>query len=99
MDKPVFKLEVFEGPLDLLLKLISKHKINIYDIPIALVLDQYMESIEGMKRIDLDVASEFLTMAAYPAVHQVPDAAAQARGGGRGPAREPGPDAARVPEI
>ena len=65
MDKPVFKLEVFEGPLDLLLKLISKHKINIYDIPIALVLDQYMESIEGMKRIDLDVASEFLTMAAY----------------------------------
>ena len=65
MDKPVFKLEVFEGPLDLLLKLISKHKINIYDIPIALVLDQYMESIEGMKQIDLDVASEFMTMAAY----------------------------------
>ena len=51
MDKPVFKLEVFEGPLDLLLKLISKHKINIYDIPIALVLDQYMESIEGMKPV------------------------------------------------
>lgn len=65
MDRPIFKLEVFEGPLDLLLKLISKHKINIYDIPIALVLDQYMQSIEDMQRVDMDIASEFLMMAAY----------------------------------
>ena len=50
MDKLSFKLEVFEGPLDLLLKLISKNKINIYDIPIAVVLDQYLESIDhGMR--------------------------------------------------
>ncbi len=65
MEKLSFKLEVFEGPLDLLLQLIAKNKINIYDIPVAEVLDQYLESIEGMEEIDMDAASEFLTMAAY----------------------------------
>ena len=65
MDKLSFKLEVFEGPLDLLLTLIAKNKINIYDIPIASVLDQYMESIEGLEEMDLEQASEFLVMAAY----------------------------------
>lgn len=65
MDKPSFKLEVFEGPLDLLLKLISKNKINIYDIPIAEVLEQYLESIEGLQTVDMDIASEFISMAAY----------------------------------
>lgn len=65
MDKPSFKLEVFEGPLDLLLKLISKNKINIYDIPIAVVLDQYLESIDGIEQLDMEQASEFLVMAAY----------------------------------
>jgi segregation and condensation protein A len=65
MGKPSFKLEVFEGPLDLLLKLISKNKINIHDIPIALVLDQYLESIDGIDKLDMEQASEFLVMAAY----------------------------------
>jgi segregation and condensation protein A len=65
MGKPSFKLEVFEGPLDLLLKLISKNKINIYDSPIALVLDQYLESIDGIDKLDMEQASEFLVMAAY----------------------------------
>ena len=59
-----YKLEVFEGPLDLLLNLISKNKLNIYDIPIAELLEQYMAQIEAMQAADLDVASEFLEMAA-----------------------------------
>ncbi|MBQ2669094.1 MAG: segregation/condensation protein A [Clostridia bacterium] len=59
-----YKLEVFEGPLDLLLTLISKNKLNIYDIPISTLLEQYMEQIERMQAADLDVASEFLEMAA-----------------------------------
>lgn len=63
MGIPV-KLEVFEGPLDLLLHLIDKNKINIYDIPIALITEQYMEYIHAMQEQDLDVMSEFLVMAA-----------------------------------
>ncbi len=59
-----FKLEVFEGPLDLLLHLIEKNKVNIYDIPIAEITDQYLEYIDEMKRQDLNVMSEFLVMAA-----------------------------------
>lgn len=58
------KLEVFEGPLDLLLHLIDKNKVNIYDIPIVLITDQYLEYIEGMERSDLNLVSEFLVMAA-----------------------------------
>ena len=64
MDKLSYKLEVFEGPLDLLLSLIAKNKLNIYDINISLLLEQYMEQIELMKSNDMDVASEFLEMAA-----------------------------------
>ena len=64
MEKLSYKLEVFEGPLDLLLSLISKNKLNIYDIPIAELLDQYMEQIRLMKEENMDVASEFLEMAA-----------------------------------
>lgn len=63
MGIPV-KLEVFEGPLDLLLHLIDKNKINIYDIPIALITEQYMEYINAMQEQDLDIMSEFLVMAA-----------------------------------
>lgn len=59
-----YKLPAFEGPLDLLLYLVQKNKLNIYDIPIAEVLDQYMEAIRRMRQVDLDVASEFLDMAA-----------------------------------
>ena len=58
------KLQVFEGPLDLLLYLLDKNKVNIYDIPIVEITAQYMEYIAEMKRRDLDVLSEFLVMAA-----------------------------------
>ena len=58
------KLEVFEGPLDLLLHLIDKNKVNIYDIPIVLITQQYMEYVNGMEKKDLNVVSEFLVMAA-----------------------------------
>ena len=63
MDMTV-KLQVFEGPLDLLLHLLEKNKVNIYDIPIVEITAQYMEYIAEMKRQDLDVLSEFLVMAA-----------------------------------
>ena len=63
MGIPV-KLEVFEGPLDLLLHLIDKNKIDIYDIPIVEITNQYMEYIRQMQREDLNVMSEFLVMAA-----------------------------------
>lgn len=58
------KLQVFEGPLDLLLHLLEKNKVNIYDIPIVEITAQYMEYIAEMRRQDLDVLSEFLVMAA-----------------------------------
>ncbi|MCR5676260.1 MAG: segregation/condensation protein A [Lachnospiraceae bacterium] len=58
------KLEVFEGPLDLLLHLIDKNKIDIYDIPIASITEQYMAYIRAMDRADMEVTSEFLVMAA-----------------------------------
>ncbi len=57
------KLEAFEGPLDLLLQLIEKNKIDIYDIPIVEITDQYLAYISAMKEEDLDVMSEFLVMA------------------------------------
>lgn len=63
MDMTV-KLQVFEGPLDLLLHLLDKNKVNIYDIPIVEITNQYMEYIAEMKRRDLNVLSEFLVMAA-----------------------------------
>ena len=63
MGIPV-KLQVFEGPLDLLLHLIDKNKINIYDIPIVQITEQYMEYIHQMEKQDLDIMSEFLLMAA-----------------------------------
>ncbi len=58
------KLEAFEGPLDLLLHLIEKNKIDIYDIPVAEITDQYMEYINEFKTADLDVMSDFLLVAA-----------------------------------
>ncbi len=58
-----YKLPAFEGPLDLLLTLISKNKIDIYDIQISDLLDQYMEQINLMQENQMDIASEFLTMA------------------------------------
>ena len=58
------KLQVFEGPLDLLLHLLEKNKVNIYDIPIVEITAQYMEYVAEMQRQDLDTLSEFLVMAA-----------------------------------
>ena len=58
------KLEVFEGPLDLLLHLLDKNKVSIYDIPIVEITNQYLEYIREMQRQDLNIMSEFLVMAA-----------------------------------
>lgn len=63
MEKLSFKLPVFEGPLDALLYLISKNKLDIYDIPIAELLDQYMDYLSAMSEMDLDITSDFLEMA------------------------------------
>lgn len=58
------KLEVFEGPLDLLLHLIEKNKLNIYDIPIVVITEQYLEYLKSMEKLNMEVTSEFLVMAA-----------------------------------
>ncbi len=63
MSIPV-KLEAFEGPLDLLLHLIDKNKVNIYDIPIVTITEQYLEYIKQMETKNLEIMSEFLVMAA-----------------------------------
>lgn len=58
------KLEIFEGPFDLLLYLIKKDELNIYDIPIARILEQYLQYLELMKLLDLNIAGEFIALAA-----------------------------------
>jgi segregation and condensation protein A len=63
-DSLHFKLPVFEGPLDLLLHLIREHKIDIYDIPIMDITKQYIDYLELMKELNLEIAGEFLVMAA-----------------------------------
>lgn len=77
MDNPIFKLtsvvqerseealQDFEGPLDLILFLLSKNKIEIQNIPIALILDQYLAYLAERKRLDLEIASEFILMASH----------------------------------
>lgn len=60
----VIKLEVFEGPLDLLLHLIEKNKVDIYDIPIVEITDQYLEYVRNLESEDMNIISEFLLMAA-----------------------------------
>lgn len=64
MTQLSFKLDSFEGPLDLLLMLIKKNKVSVYDIPIAAILEQYLEVISQMEQLDLELSSEFLVMAA-----------------------------------
>lgn len=59
-----FHLDSFDGPLDLLLQLIHKNKVSIYDIPIAEILDQYMEVVQEIQRADMDTAGDFIAMAA-----------------------------------
>lgn len=64
MEKIQYKTDVFEGPLDLLLHLINKHKLDINDIPIFKLVEQYIEYVRLMEESDMEVASEFLEMAA-----------------------------------
>lgn len=64
MNEVLYKIEGFEGPLDLLLFLITKHKLNINDIQISLLLEQYLEYIDGIDECDFEYAGEFLEMAA-----------------------------------
>ena len=59
-----YKLDNFEGPLDLLLHLIEKNKVSIYDIPIVLITEQYLDYVNNMETEDLNLVSEFLVMAA-----------------------------------
>lgn len=63
MEAVTYRLDQFEGPLDLLLTLIQKNKVSITDIPIALICDQYMEYITAAQQLDMDIASEFIVMA------------------------------------
>ena len=63
MEELTYRLDQYEGPLDLLLTLIAKNKVSITDIPIAKICDQYMEYIEANQKMDLDIASEFIVMA------------------------------------
>ncbi len=64
MEKNIYRLEGFEGPLDLLLHLIEKNKFNIFDIPIVEITKQYLDYIDQMEEENMDVMSEFLVMAA-----------------------------------
>lgn len=61
---PQYHLEVFDGPLDLLLRLIAKNKVDILDIPIALILDQYLEYVNALEKTDAEIAGDFIAMAA-----------------------------------
>ena len=63
IEQLTYRLDQFEGPLDLLLTLISKNKVSITDIPIAMICDQYMQYIEEAQKLDPDIASEFIVMA------------------------------------
>ncbi len=64
MEKLQYKLEVFEGPMDLLLQLIAKKKVSINDVPIMEIIEQYLDYVRQMQEDNLDVSSEFLEMAA-----------------------------------
>ncbi len=64
MEKIQYKLEVFEGPMDLLLQLISKKKVSINDVPLMEIIEQYLDYVRQMQEDNLDISSEFLEMAA-----------------------------------
>ena len=64
MEQLSFKVQEFEGPLDLMLHLVQKHKLNLYDIEISALLEQYLATIRSWQEQNLEVASEFLEMAA-----------------------------------
>ncbi|NIS09449.1 MAG: segregation/condensation protein A, partial [Candidatus Dadabacteria bacterium] len=64
LESCTIQVESFEGPLDLLLHLIKKHEIDIYDIPIAMISEQYNQYLDIMKELDLDIVGDYLKMAA-----------------------------------
>ena len=64
MESLNLKVEHFEGPLDLLLNLITKNKIDIFDIPIAEIAEQYMAYIDSMRALNMEITSDFIRMAA-----------------------------------
>ena len=64
MEEPTYHIETFEGPLDLLLTLIGKNKVNIADIPIALILEQYLAYLDTMEKMDMEITGDFIAMAA-----------------------------------
>ncbi|MGA8181580.1 MAG: segregation/condensation protein A, partial [Desulfobacterales bacterium] len=66
MQEDIYKVRIeniFEGPMDLLVHLIKKHEMDIYDIPIALITEQYLKYLEWMKSINIDIAGDFILMA------------------------------------
>ena len=71
------KLNVFEGPLDLLLHLIDKNKIDIYDIPIVEITDQYMEYLHSMEKEDLGIMSEISCHGSYSSGYQMQNASSE----------------------
>ncbi|HEB12410.1 MAG TPA: segregation/condensation protein A, partial [Actinobacteria bacterium] len=58
------KLEVFEGPFDLLLNLISRHRVSVYDVPLATITEEYLSYLGEMRQLDLEIATDFLLVAA-----------------------------------
>ncbi len=95
------KLDMFEGPLDLLLHLIREHQLDILDIPIATITGEYLRYLALMQELDLDVAGEFLLMAAT-LIHikskmlLPPDSSGRRGSRGGGPARRVGESSPRV---
>ena len=63
MKQIIYKMEIFEGPLDLLLSLIHKNKMSIEDIQISIIFDQYMDYIKTMQALDIELSTEFIVMA------------------------------------
>jgi hypothetical protein len=96
------KLDIFEGPLDLLLYLIKKNEIDIYNIPVALITQQYLEYLNIIKSLNLDLAGEYLVMAST-LIHIPPLVACAGRTNrrrsGRRSARRTGPPAAGIPDV
>ena len=77
MEQLNFKVLDFEGPLDLLLALIKKNKVSIYDIPISTIVEQYFGVMRQMKEYNLDISSEFFGACGYSAANKVENAAAE----------------------
>ena len=88
MSEPTYKLEQFEGPLDLLLSLCQKNKVDITDIPIALICRQYLDYLEEAQRMDMDVAGEFIVMAAELMAIKAKMLLPRPEGDGRDPRKE-----------